>query len=77
LTTAPLQLFFYDVHDTCSVFFFLRVTTCLQGKALSGPHPAWASAPDMWAPEVSSLPEKGSALFFADSQAKDNACEGA
>jgi hypothetical protein len=30
----------------------------------------------MWAPEIASFQGKGSALFFADTQAKDNACEG-
>lgn len=51
-------------------------TLCRQGSAPSGIHPTWASAPDMWAPEIASVQGKGSALFFADTQAKDNACEG-
>jgi hypothetical protein len=47
-----------------------------QGSALSGIHPTWASSPNMWAPEVASFQGKGSAMFFADTQAQDIACEG-
>jgi hypothetical protein len=59
-------------HTNCP----LCHTTFLQGSALSGNPPTWASAPDMWAPEVASLKGQGSALFFADSQAKDDGCDG-